>query len=108
MSISEKDSTSQLEMSIFDVKIDTPRGDPGELDVGTALRGCLGAALRECGQSRYQIAGQMSELLGGRCGCEVLETEQAAWAALARLEKEKMELARREKELRRMVDGYEK
>ena len=135
-------------MSIFDGHIDIPRGDPGEMETSTVFQACLTESLKGCSQSRYQVAGRMSELLGQeitkamldawtatskhghrfpaeflpafcfasgsyeplrllgrRCGCRVLETNEAIWAALAQIEKEKTELQQKEKQLRGMVNA---
>lgn len=57
-----------------------PAPNGGSLDYDVELRHVLSDALSQCGKSRYEVAAEMSRLLG----CEVTKHQLDAWTAESR------------------------
>lgn len=68
-----------LTLDLFEVPV--PRNPtPGALAVGNALRHLLSDLLKDCPKSRFEIAAQMSELLGH----EITKHQLDSWTADSR------------------------
>lgn len=77
-----KKKVDKRQMSLFDVLKNINESKvveviEGELDIANQLRLALLTAIKQCGLSRHQIAGEMSHLLG----TEVTKTTIDSWTA---------------------------